>query len=52
MSLDRSLKTAGALEGKRSVLKRAERVQKMKQEDKKYDPKKDGVLHIRKTNAR
>lgn len=51
MSLDRSLKTAGSLAGKRSVLKRAERVEKLKK-DKKYDPKKEGVLHLPKTDAR
>ncbi len=50
MSLDRSLKTAGALEQKRSVMTRAERVQKMVA-DKKLDPKKDGALGLPKTRV-
>jgi small basic protein (TIGR04137 family) len=50
MSLDRSLKTAGALTQKRSVMTRAERVQKMAT-DKKLDPKKDGALGLPKTRV-
>lgn len=48
MSLDRSLRTAQTLTGKRSVMTRAERVAKM-QADKKFDAKKDKVLGIPKT---
>jgi small basic protein (TIGR04137 family) len=48
MSMDRSLKSAVKLGGKRSVLTRAERIAKM-QADKKFDPKKDRVLGIPKT---
>jgi small basic protein (TIGR04137 family) len=48
MSLDRSLKVASNMSGKRSVLTRAERVSKMKA-DKKFNSEKDGVLGIPKT---
>jgi small basic protein (TIGR04137 family) len=50
MSLDRSLKTAGALSQKRSVMTRAERIQKMAQ-SKKLDPKTDGALGLPKTRV-
>ena len=48
MSLDSSLKTKGALAGKRSVLTRAERITKLL-EEKKIDPKKSGALGLAKT---
>lgn len=48
MSVDRSLKIAAKLTGKRSVMTRAERVAKLTTE-KKFDPKKDRVLGIPKT---
>ncbi|MFG0304846.1 MAG: small basic protein [Phycisphaerales bacterium JB040] len=48
MSIDRSLKMKSGLSGKRSVMTRAERVQALKAQ-KSYDPKKDGVLGLRKT---
>lgn len=48
MSLDPSLKIKGNLAGTRSVLTRAERIAKL-MEDKKFDPKKDKVLGLRKT---
>ncbi len=48
MSLDRSLKIAANLSGKRSVLTRAERIEKMKM-DKKWDDKKNSALNIPKT---
>ena len=48
MSVDRSLKTAGNLQAKRSVMSRAERVAKLV-EDKRLDPKKDGALRLPKT---
>jgi len=38
MSLDRSLKTKGSLTGVRSVLKRSERISRMR-EDRKFDDK-------------
>lgn len=50
MSLDRSLKTQGNLESVRSVLTRAERIAKMSK-DKKFDPKKDSPLNLRKTKV-
>ncbi|MEM8756480.1 MAG: small basic protein [Planctomycetota bacterium] len=50
MSLDRSLKTAGNLSGKRSVMTRAERVEKLKN-DKKFDPKSDTPLGLPKTHV-
>jgi small basic protein (TIGR04137 family) len=48
MSLDRSLRVKGNMGGKRSVLKRDERIAKMTT-DKKFDAKKDKVLGIPKT---
>lgn len=48
MSLDSSLKSKSMLTGKRSVMRREERVAKMIS-DKKFDPKKDRVLGIPKT---
>jgi len=51
MSLDSSLKTKGALAGKRSVLTRAERITKLL-EEKKIDPKKSGALGLAKTLAK
>lgn len=48
MSLDRSLKTKGKLEGVRSVMTRAERIAKLT-EDKKFDPKKSSPLGLPKT---
>ncbi len=50
MSLDSSLKTKGKLAGKRNVMTRAERIQKMI-EDKKIDPKKDSALGLPKTRV-
>ena len=50
MSLDRSLKIAANLAGKRSVLTRAERIDKMKA-DKKWDDKKNTALNVPKTLA-
>ena len=48
MSIDRSLKVAANLSGKRSVLTRAERIEKLKM-DKKWDDKKHTALNIPKT---
>lgn len=50
MSLDNSLKTKGKLTGKRNVLTRAERIQKMVA-DKKIDMSKDAALGIPKTRV-
>lgn len=50
MSLDSSLKTKGKLAGKRNVLRRAERVQKL-MDKKKIDPSERGVLGLPKTKA-
>ena len=50
MSMDNSLKTKGKLAGKRNVLTRAERIQKML-DDKKLDPKKDSPLGLPKTRV-
>ncbi|HHN77566.1 MAG TPA: small basic protein [Phycisphaerales bacterium] len=50
MSLDRSLKTSGNLKGKRNVMTRAERIEVLKK-DKKFDPKKDSALGLRKTRV-
>ncbi len=51
MSLHSSLKvTTGALNTKRSVLKRAERIAKL-QDNSSYDPKKKPVLGLRKTKS-
>lgn len=51
MSLDRSLRTTGGLTQHRSVLKRAERIEKLKANSG-YDPAKKPVLGLVKTNAR
>jgi small basic protein (TIGR04137 family) len=51
MSLDRSLKTSGKLAGKRSVLTRAERIEKMIA-TRTLDPKKDSALGLPKTLAK
>ncbi len=50
MSLSRSLKTSGGLSGKRSVMTRAERVEKLKN-DKKFNPKTDSPLRLPKTHV-
>jgi small basic protein (TIGR04137 family) len=50
MSLDRSLRVAGGMSKKRSVLTRAERVAKMAA-DKKIDTNKHGALGIPKTRV-
>lgn len=50
MSLDSSLKTAGNLTTKRSVLKRHERMERL-QDRKKYDPKTQGILGMPKTKV-
>jgi small basic protein (TIGR04137 family) len=50
MSLDPSLKTKGALSGVRSVLTRAERLEKMRV-DRKFDDKKNSPLGIPKTRV-
>ncbi len=50
MSLDSSLKTAGNLATKRSVLKRNERMERFL-DNKKYDPKSKGVLGMPKTKV-
>ncbi len=51
MSIDRSLKTAGNLAEHRNVLKRAERIEKMR-ETKDFDPKDRRVLGLPKTGNR
>ncbi len=48
MSLDRSLKISSKMAGKRSVMKRSERLAKMAA-DHKFDPAKDKVLGLPKT---
>jgi len=50
MSLDNSLKLKGGLTGKRNVLKRAERIEKMKAQ-KNFDPAKDKPLGLPKTRV-
>lgn len=50
MSIDRSLKASGGMAQSRSVLTRAERVQKLL-EAKKLDPQKGKVLGIAKTRV-
>jgi len=50
MSREPSLKTAGNLAGKRNVMTRAERIESLKK-DKKFDPKKDSALGLRKTRV-
>jgi small basic protein (TIGR04137 family) len=51
MSIDRSLKTAGNLVAHRNVLKRHERIERMK-ETKGFDPDQQKVLHLQKTGNR
>ncbi len=51
MSIDSSLKTKGALAGKRSVMTRPERIEALKA-DKKFDAKKDTALGLPKTKVR
>lgn len=50
MSLDRSLKSKGKLSGKRSVMTRPERIEKMTS-DRRLDPKKDRALGLPKTRV-
>lgn len=50
MSMDPSLKTKGKLAGKRSVMTRAERIDKLSA-DKKHDASKDSVLGLPKTRV-
>ncbi len=51
MSIDRSLRTAGNLVEHRNVLKRDERIKKLKQ-TKGFDPEEQKVLHLPKTGNR
>lgn len=51
MSLDPSLKTAGNLTKHRNVLKRHERIERLK-DSKGYDPESKQVLHLQKTANR
>lgn len=51
MSIDRSLKIKGNLQGKRSVMRRAERVKALKA-DKRLDPKTDAALGLPKTKVK
>lgn len=50
MSLSRSLKTSGNLAGKRSVMTRAERIEKLTG-DRKFDPSKHKPLGLPKTHV-
>ncbi len=50
MSIDRSLKTSGALARHRNVLSRAEKVEKLKEEDRWQED--DGVLGLPKVSNR
>ncbi len=50
MSLDPSLKTKGGLSAKRSVMTRAERIEKLIA-DKKFDPKQNRALSLPKTHV-
>jgi len=50
MSLDPSLRTKGTLSGVRSVLTRAERVARMK-DDRKFDDKKNSPMSLPKTRV-
>jgi len=50
MSRDPSLKTSGNLAGKRNVMTRAERIEALKK-DKKFDPKQDSALGLRKMHV-
>ena len=51
MTMDRTLKTHGGLARTRSVLKRAERIARMAEEDK-FDPEADSPLGLPKTKVR
>jgi len=51
MSLDPSLKTAGNLASHRNVLKRHERIERLK-DTKDFDPKSEKVLYLQKTANR
>lgn len=51
MTMDRTLKTHGALFGTRSVLTRAERIAKLIEEDK-FDPDADSPLGLPKVRVR
>ena len=51
MTMDRTLKTHGGLARTRSVLKRAERIARMAEEDK-FDPETDSPLGLPKTKVR
>lgn len=51
MSLDSSLKTAGNLQQHRNVLKRHERIEKLK-DTKDFDPEKKPVIGLQKTGNR
>ncbi len=51
MSLDQSLKTAGTLASHRNVLKRHERIERLK-DNKDFNPKQEKVLHLQKTGNR
>lgn len=51
MSLDRSLKTAGALDAHRNVLRRHERIARLK-DTKDFNPDEKKVLHLPKTGNR
>jgi len=50
MSLNRSLKTKGNLSGKRSVMKRAERIEKLKN-DQKFERGENSPLGLPKTHV-
>ena len=51
MSLDRSLRTASGLEHHRSVLSRAEKIQRLREQGK-FDMEKDNPLRLPKVNNR
>jgi small basic protein (TIGR04137 family) len=51
MSLNRSLKTAGNLTQHRNVLKRNERIERLKKTHE-FDPEENKALHLRKTSNR
>ncbi len=51
MSLDRTLKLSGALSGSRSVLTRAERIERLVTEGK-FDPESDSPLGLPKVKVR
>jgi len=50
MTMDRSLKTSGGMARVRSVLTRAERIAKMKEQEN-FDPEKDSPLGLPKTKV-